>query len=172
MDSFDQQPPKLKFDEDDIVGILYNLIDGWYLFEYVDNSEDCVAQMEHLANYIVNCTDNYSEINTNMMPFVYNITDALGTFGALARDCYETTSASSSKYDEYIPNNYTGFFNRMRMNAILKYTSIDENSLEMWAGIESGDFPKISFHLSRIIYYLVINGEEENWNDDLILMQS
>lgn len=85
------------------MAILYNLIDGWYLFEYVENSEDCVNQMEYLADYIVNCTNNYVDLSSDPMPFLYNITDALGTLGALTRDCYETTSASSSSYDDYIP---------------------------------------------------------------------
>lgn len=100
---------------------------------------------------------------------VYNITDALGTLGPLARDCYEASDASSSNYRSYVPEELRPLLASIRMNIILHYLDINTSANILWGAIPDLDYGTIAYHVSRITYYVVVNGDE-TVDDEQVLM--
>lgn len=53
---------------------------------------------------------------------------------------------------------------------ILKHLDLDDNASKLWTAVEELDYAAIAFHFSRMTYFIIINGDEENWNDAEILL--
>ena len=89
------------------------------MFDHVESSESCVEQIEYFADYVINITTTFDAAAEMPMPMLYNFTNAMGTLGPLARNCYAASDASASSYGNYIPSDFGELMTSIRMNIIL-----------------------------------------------------
>lgn len=106
------------------------------------------------------------------MPMVYNATNALGTFGPIARNCYAAGSASSDRYSPYIGKTFVKFLDNTRMNIIMNHLDINDRALSLWTSVPDLDYGQIAFDISRTLYLTLINGDEEELTPEGLLQST
>lgn len=101
---------------------------------------------------------------------VYNVTDALGTFGPVARNCYAAGSVGAEQYASYVGNTFYEFWENIRMNVILNYLDFNDLVTSMWTSVPGLDYGQIAFDFSRSVYFILIDGSEEDETDEALIL--